>query len=260
MIERKPSFLGHDHALITAMVQLGDPESCVTLVRNSAACGAEAYGIQLCEIARQYRTEEDFKYIFSRCGNKPIYVTNYRIRESSGMTDQELTEDLVLALKSGATLIDVLGDLYDPSPLEISRSKIAIEKQMAFVDQLHEMGGEVLLSSHTKKFLPPEQVVEIALEHQKRGADITKIVTCADSEEEVLSNLTAMTMMKKELDIPFLFLANGSHCRLQRIVGSYFGSCMILCMYSYENHTSREQPLLRSAKLVMDNVDWDPYR
>lgn len=27
---------------------------------------------------------------------------------------------------------------------------------------------------------------------------------------------------------------------------------MVLCVYEYENHTSREQPLLRSAKLVMD--------
>lgn len=116
------------------------------------------------------------------------------------------------------------------------------------------------MSSHTWQYLTPEQILDITKAHEARGADITKIVTCANTEEELLSNFEAMRRMKKELNIPFLFLANGAHCKLQRIVGAYFGSCMVLCVYEYENHTSREQPPLRSAKLVMDNIDWDPYR
>lgn len=260
MQARKPSFLNHDHALLTAMVQLKDPESCVTLVRNSAAAGAEAYGIQLCEIEQKYRTEENYRYIFSRCGNKPIYITNYRQKESSGLTDDELAEGLMLGLRAGATLIDVMGDIYAPSPLQLAKEPDAIDRQRAFIDRIHESGGEVLMSSHTWQYLTPEQILEIAKAHESRGADITKIVTCANTEEELLSNFEAMRLMKKELNIPFLFLANGAHCKLQRIVGPYFGSCMILCMYEYENHTSREQPLLRSAKMVMDHIDWDPYR
>jgi len=66
MQAKKPSFLSNDHALLTAMVQLGDPESCVTLIRNSAASGAEAFGIQLCYIEQKYKTEETYRYIFSR--------------------------------------------------------------------------------------------------------------------------------------------------------------------------------------------------
>lgn len=260
MRAKKPSFLNKDHALLTAMVQLGDPESCVTLIRNSAASGAEAFGIQLCCIEQKYRTEENYRYIFSRCGSKPIYITNYRQRESTGLTDDELAEGLLAGLKAGATLVDVMGDLYDPSPLEVTYDPEAIEKQCALIDRIHENGGEVLMSSHTWQRLAPEQILAIAREHEARGADISKIVTCADTEEDLLSNFKAMLMMKQELNIPFLFLSNGAHCKLQRIVGPYFGSCMVLCMYEYENHTSREQPLLRSAKLVMDNIDWDPYR
>ena len=62
MQAKKPSFLSNDHALLTAMVQLGDPESCVTLIRNSAASGAEAFGIQLCYIEQKYKTEETYRY------------------------------------------------------------------------------------------------------------------------------------------------------------------------------------------------------
>ena len=94
MQAKKPSFLSNDHALLTAMVQLGDPESCVTLIRNSAASGAEAFGIQLCYIEQKYKTEETYRYIFSRCGNKPIYITNYRQRENTGLTDDDLAEGI----------------------------------------------------------------------------------------------------------------------------------------------------------------------
>lgn len=260
MRTKKPSFLNKDRALLTAMVQLGDPESCITLIRNSAASGAEAFGIQLCYLEQKYRTEENYAYIFSRCGNIPIYVTNYRKKKSVGLTDDALAEELLIALKAGATLVDVMGDLYDPSPMEITHNPKAIEKQRALIDRIHENGGEVLMSSHTWQRLTPEQILAIAKEHESRGADIAKIVTCANTEEDLLSNFKAMLMMKEELNIPFLFLSNGAHCKLQRIIGPYFGSCMVLCMYEYENHTSREQPLLRSAKLVMDNIDWDPYR
>ena len=269
MEAKKPSFLNHDHALLTSMVQLKDPESCITLIRNSAASGAEAYGIQMCEIERQYRNEADLRKIFSRCGKKPIYITNYRLRESLGMQDDELAEELLLGVRAGASLVDVPTDMYDPAPLQMSFKPEAVEKQKALIDRIHEAGGEVMMSTHTTNtlaasgsftFMPPEKVVEIGLLQEERGADIAKIVTRADTEEELLDNFKAMTMLKKELNIPFLFLSNGRHNKLQRIIGPYFGNCMILCMYQYENHTSREQPLLRSAKQVMDNIDWDPYR
>lgn len=256
----KPSFLNRDHAPLTAMIQEPDPESCISLIRASAADGAEAFGIQLCELKQEYKTEENFRYIFSRCGNKPIYVTNYRQRQNEGQSDEELVETLMMALRCGADLVDVMGDLYAPDPLQLSMGEATVTRQKKTIAKIHEEGGHVLMSSHTWRYLEPEQVLEIALAHQSRGADITKIVTCAETEEQLLNNFKAMTMMKKELDIPFLFLANGAHCKMQRIAGSYFGSCMTLCMQHYENHNSREQPLLRSARLVMDNIDWDPYR
>ncbi len=260
MERSKPSFLNHDHALLTAMVQNRDTESCVTLIRNSAACGAEAYGIQMCELERKYRTEKDLRHIFSRCGCKPIYITNYRQRESTGMTDDELMDEELLALRCGATLLDVMGDMYCPDPIGITFDRDAAEKQKEVIERIHENGGEVLMSTHTWKYMEPDEVLRIAKAQEERGADIVKIVTCAHTEEQLLTNFNTMVSMKKELKVPFLFLSNGAHCKLQRIVGPYFGNCMVLCMYAYENHNSREQPILRSARLVMDNIDWDPYR
>lgn len=42
------------------------------------------------------------------------------------------------------------------------------------------------MSYFVLKFLPDERVLEIAFEHQKRGEDNTKIVTAANSDEEML--------------------------------------------------------------------------
>ena len=116
------------------------------------------------------------------------------------------------------------------------------------------------MSSHTWQYLTPEQILDITKAHEARGADITKIVTCANTEEELLSNFEAMRRMKKELNIPFLFLANGAHCKLQRIVGAYFGSCMVLCVQRYTPAGHKDKPLLRATRAVYDNLDWHRFR
>ncbi len=256
----KPSFLNHSNALLTAMIQQPDPESCINLIRNSAAEGADAFGIQFCDIKREYRTEINFKHIFSRCGNKPIYITNYRLKESIGMSDDELADELLLGLKAGATLVDVMGDMYCPETLQITYNQAAVDKQRKLIDKIHQSGGEVLISSHALEVMTPEQILEIAKAQEARGADIAKIVTLSKSKADVISSFEAMELMKKELKIPFLYLSNGTHFRLQRIVGPYFGSCMILAIHEYGTHTSKEQPNIRSARLILDNIDWEDYR
>ena len=88
-----------------------------------------------------------------------------------------------------------MGDLYDRQPDEVAVSEEAIKKQMELIDELHKKGAEVLMSSHIFKFTSAERVLEIALEHQRRGADISKIVTQADSAEEEIENLRILNLL-----------------------------------------------------------------
>ena len=64
------------------------------------------------------------------------------------------------------------------------------------------MGAEVLMSSHTFKFMKTDEVLRIVTAQQERGADVAKIVTAANSEEEELENLRTAEKLKYELDIP----------------------------------------------------------
>lgn len=130
----------------------------------------------------------------------------------------------------------------------------AINKQIELINRIHEKGARVLMSSHVMKYTPAERVLEIALEHQRRGADICKIVVGADNMEQQLENLKIINLLKEKLDIPFLFLSAGE-CSILRRIGGEIGCCMYLCVYEYDSFATPQQPLLKNIKLIRDNMD-----
>lgn len=112
-------------------------------------------------------------------------------------------------------MVDVPGDLFAPDPFELTRDARAIERQRRTIDEFHALGVEVVMSSHVCKFLPEAEVVELALEHQRRGADIAKFVTYSGSEAELDANFQTIRALKREPRVPFLFLSNGPYCKKQ---------------------------------------------
>lgn len=250
----KPSFLNHDKPLLCAMIQCATPDDCCEKIRLSLEAGAEAIAIQLDRLKRDLRSAADLKRIFSACAGKPIYVTSYRTGENIGMTDEECVELLLLALECGATLFDVMGDLYDRSPqYELTMDEKAVKKQMALIDQIHRAGGEVLMSSHTYKSTTLEENLMIAREQARRGADIIKIVNEAKSETEIPVYIEAIQKIRQETDKKLLFLASGK-AELLRYIGPSFGVCMYLTVVYHSELDTEEQPTLCRAKAVRDNI------
>ncbi len=254
----KPTFLGHDRPLIVNMILAETPGECIINVRNALYDGAEAFGVQLERLRPEYRTEEHFRRIFSFMEDKPLYVTNYRGGHNREMTDAARIEELKLALKCGATLIDIPGDEFSPAPLELTKEPEAVERQKRLIEEIHQAGGEVLMSSHIHRFLPQEKVVEIALEQQSRGVDIVKMVTSSDTEAQLMENLNTIQALKHELKVPFLFLSGGPYCKMHRVFGPYFGVCMWLCVQKYDTFSSKDQPLLRAVHTIAANFDYKP--
>ena len=50
------SFLGHDRPLLTVMVQAETPERIMELIDRARPKGADAFGMQLCQLQPQFRT------------------------------------------------------------------------------------------------------------------------------------------------------------------------------------------------------------
>ena len=210
----KPTFLKYDRVTITTMVQADNPDRIKELIDKSLPLGAEAFGMQFERLRSEFRNKETYNQLFSYT-DKPIYVTNYRDGLNEGKSDEMLADELIELAQCGATLCDVMGDYFDRHPDEVAVDEAAIKKQMELIDKLHEKGAEALMSSHVYKYTPAERVLEIALEHQRRGADICKIVTGADTMEQQIENLRIINLLKEKLDIPFLFLCGGE-CRILR--------------------------------------------
>ena len=245
------TFLKFEKPILTCMVQADNPDRIKELIDLSLPLGAEAFGMQFCKMKAEYRNKETYKDLFSY-SSKPTYVTNYREHLSNkGKLDETLAAELIELAECGATLCDVMGDYFDACDGELTMNDEAVKKQMALIDELHKRGAEVLMSSHVLKFTPALRVLEIALEHQRRGADICKIVTRADTMAQQIENLRIIDLLKQNLKIPFLFLCGGE-CRILRRIGGNIGNCMTLCVHEYDELATKSQPLLSDMKKLRD--------
>lgn len=251
----KKSFLNHSNPLLTVMLQCETPEVAIRRIRNANCLGAEAYCLQIESLNPEYHNPDTYKKIFAEMNNKPCYVTNYRFGKNGNQSDEELAEGLITLVESGATLCDVMGDMYSCHPEQLTDNEDAIKKQMELIEKLHSLGAEVLMSSHIMKFTPAERVLEIALEQKRRGADVIKIVTGATTMEQQIENLRITDLLKRELGAHFIFLSSGE-CTLHRRLGIKLGCCMSFCVYEHDALSTQAQPLLSTMKLVRDSIDF----
>ncbi len=248
----KPTFLNREKPLLTVMLIGDNPDVLIGRIRNALCDGAEAFCLQTEYLKPEYRNPEVFEQLIREMRDRPCYVTNYRGRNNSDTSDEVLAEGLITLARCGANLCDVPGDHFCKHPQQLTDDPDAIRKQMELIDKLHAEGAEVLMSSHIFTFTPAERVLEVALEQKRRGADVVKIVTGADTMEQQIENLRITDLLKRELGIPFLFLSGGQ-CSLHRRLGIHLGCCMALCTYEHDALSSFPQPLLRIMKDVRDN-------
>ena len=250
----RTAFFSSDRPPIVAMVQEPDPKSAVEVILNSLYDGADAFGIQLESLEREHRTPEKLKKIFDACAGRPIYITSYRGSRSKGLSDCECADLLLTGLEAGADLADVPGDLFCPVSYQLTRDPDAVKRQKELIEKIHSMNKDVLMSSHLNAFFPKEDVLEFAAEQIDRGADVVKIVSRADTREQLMEDIAIAEEMKNRLTVPYLFLAGGAHSRLLRQIGPAFGVCMYLCVQQYRPENTKEQPVIRAVKAIRDSM------
>ena len=218
--------------------------------------GADAFGIQVCNLIPEQRDEKHLSRLFEACEGKAIYITSYRGSQNQGKSDEECMDFLLSAMRAalpyGEVLCDVMGDTFHAEPDQLTYDAQAVEKQKALIAQIHAEGGKVLMSTHTSRFFTEEETVAYAKAQRSRGADVVKIVSKANDEDEQMTGLNIIHRLKAELDCPFLFLVGGTHTRLLRQIGPALGVCMYLAVSRYRPVTAKAQPLIRSVKAIRD--------
>jgi 3-dehydroquinate dehydratase len=254
----KPTFYGHEKPLLAAMVYEPTPMTAKATMRNAIYDGADAFCIDLNVLGAEFHTEEHLKSIFAVAEDKPIYSYFYRRTLPEGSDDEPLAEMCRRSIKCGSTLCDLMGDMFEKgAPNQLAMAPEAVEKQKRLIDEIHEMGGEVLMSTHIFRFFSLEETLKQAKEMEARGADVVKIVVTANSREEEEEVFRTTMALRNEIKKPFLHLCMGRYGKVHRALTPVFGSCMTLCVQYYNKHSVFDQPLLRATRAVYDNIDFD---
>ena len=240
----KASFIRSDKPLKTAMIQVKNADEAIAAIESGLKQGADAFGWQLECLSDDQINEKTLKNVFSAGCGKPFYVTNYKWASGGDKPEEQYFDELLLALKCGATLIDMPGDSFSPAPDQLTYDEQAISKQIVFAQEVHDLGGELLISSHVPDYRSEDYVLGMAFEQKRRGADVAKIVTFSHDDEQLTDNLKTTVRLRETLGIPFLFLSGGEKCRLHRLAGPLLGACMWLCVAYRAPITTPPQPLL----------------
>ena len=243
----KKSFFDYEKPII-AMVAANDAAEMKALALNALTDGADVVGFCMEFLELEQRTDEILTDLFGSFGEHPVYVTCYRKVKSKGQTDDQCVDYLFQCLRCGATFGDVMGDLYCEEPTGMTFDETAAKKQTEVIEKIHAMGKETLISTHTKKFLTPEELLRYAKGQQARGTDLIKIVNYAATEEELVENMKTIKLFSENLEKPFVLLANGPECRPLRLDGAAKGACTFFCRTS----ETGEQPLVKTAKYWRD--------
>lgn len=236
------------------------PKQCIATIRNSIFDGADAFLIDLGKLEAQYRNAEAMKQIFAYCEDRPVITMAYRTSLGEEMNDEQIGEYLLESVRAGAAMCDVMGDLYHASPLELSRDRTSIAKQKKLISHIHKAGGKVMMSSHTWAFLSEEESLKHAKALASRGADMIKLAVIARNPEEEWAAYQATHLLDAQLGIPFLHVCMGQYGKRHRMYAPLFGSSLILCVQQYTEKSHKEQVLLKSARVIVDNTDWGMAR
>jgi 3-dehydroquinate dehydratase len=252
----KPTFVNRKaKPLLVAAISDPRPPECIASIRNSIFDGADGFLLQLETLDPAHLNEEDLRQIIDYTCDRPVLTTNYRRGEPAQLTDEDLVEQSLIGLRAGVTMLDIPGDTYDPSPMQLSDKPEILDKQRRLVDRVHSLRGEVLMSSHIWAPMSCEEATKHALALEARGADMVKIAMAGHSEDDALEAIKTTALLKRELRVPYLYICMGQYGKLQRAIGPLLGSAMALCVPGYTARSHREQPLLRATRAVMDNLD-----
>ena len=245
------SFLNSNRPIITGMVTEKSLEANLEKIALYKAQGVEAFCFQLEQLPHEDKCRERLSLIFDAMAGYPVYTTNYmRSNSEPDISYETIEEQLLLAIELGATLIDIPTDMYHPSDMEFTTDPVAIERQKAFIKKIHERGAEVLMSSHVLRFIPKETAYAIALAQKERGADIAKIVTAANTDEELYHNFEISLMLRERLGIKNLFLCGGEKRMMHRLLAPLLGSAIFLVRD--EDTKGDVQPPIDRAKSALE--------
>lgn len=252
---KKHSFLRASHPLVTALFRGQTPSQLIATARTAEFDGADALAVELCDLKPEFRNREALRSVIEAV-HLPFMFVFYRNDCWGGAPDEARQELLLEAVDAGAAMVDVMGDLFDPSPREITFQPAAVDAQKRLIERIHARGAEVVISSHMNCPQTAEQVLEHLKALAGRGADVVKLVHTVDTPAELTEAIRTTMLLKQELQLPFIHLCNGKFSRPHRFFGPALGVSILFAAPEYSAAAPMTQPSVRAMRQVLDNLHW----
>ena len=114
------------------------------------------------------------------------------------------------------------------NPKEIVTDESVIEKQCAFIEEIHARGAQVLLSCHPGFFLN------------------------AETEEQLIASFKSMLFLKKHVKTKVSYHAAGIYGRLSRLINPVLGGHIAFCVDRFGENSTMEQLDLKTAATAIE--------
>jgi len=252
----KKSFLRNGETAIALLSSPTCVDHAIALARTARDDGADGVTLELHRFPVEERTVENFRKIVTSV-QLPFMFTDYRSDIYYGADDEARMATLMKAAEAGAEFVDVMADLYCPSPLEIATNEKAIARQRETIDAIHRLGAKAVMSSHIldRSRTAEECLAQLRME-EERGADIVKLVTMAYTQADFLESVKCLMRLNAEMKTPWIYLCGGPFARLQRFMGPHFGCAVEFAVHDYMTANNYDQPTIRNFKQAGAAIAW----
>ncbi len=272
----RKSFCHQEAPLIVAVIKEANVRAMLSAVRNAEVRGAAAVDLHLSCLSREEQQEEKLKELFDGI-RLPAMALHYAFDDKGkpyDIDEEERTGILRCAVHAGASCIDLqaysfdrpVKDAFDERyigapysfaayrPREVVLDPAVIERQNALIDEVHDLGAEVLISTHFGKMLPCDAVVDYACFLEKRKPDAIKLVAFSENEEDIYEGARTMIKLKENVQTTVHYHIAGVNTRISRIINPLLGSYLIFCNDGYKEGADPNQPDLSVVKGILDGI------
>lgn len=273
----RKSFIKQKKPFVVGVLRGKTVQYNLATIRNAEYEGADAFDLHLNWLAPQERSDDALRQLinFTKLPMLALFYTEKTPYNDPAPSFEERLELQMRAIDCGAAGIDLQAHFFDNdskkslegsklsfaavNPAEISLQPDIVERQKEDISQVHQKGAEVLLSSHVGVELSCEQAVDLALEMEKRGPDIVKIVSLCNSEIQLAEVIKTIITLRHELQTPFVYLGGGAVGSLSRIFGAALGNCLCFAVSRYDETHAFIQPPIHTVKNILEELKIDVF-
>ena len=252
----RPKYTGQD-AVLNAGIKEQTVEEAIIAIAIAESKGATGYTLRLENLNDGNVLTKEALTQITHSTKHPVMALFY----DGNLSQQTRLDGLAMAAECGAAAIDLQGFMYhtgstantqtaqnrkywedrgfdmsfvDASPAETPISPEAIQGQTEYIEKIHSLGSEVLLSTHGSTVYTAEQAVAYAEFVAARGADIVKIVGKGQSARDVaecVAACRAFSQNDKLKDVKVTFhLSGASGSYITRVLcPTFYGSYIYFC-------------------------------